>query len=94
MKNILIIIQFTIRESLARKAFLFFAGVTVLVLLGALLFFSLINFDTLMGLSQSKIADGSIGERINAIVLTIIINPLANLGLLLAIFSSASFALN
>ncbi len=91
MKNILIIIQFTIRESLARKTFLFFAGVTVLVLLGALLFFSLINFDTLMGLSQSTIADGSMGERINAIVLTIIISPLANLCLLLAIFSSASF---
>lgn len=91
MKNILIIIQFTIREALARKAFLFFAGVTVLVLLGALLFFSLINFDTLMGLSQSTLADGSLGERVNAIVLTIIINPLANLGLLLAIFSSASF---
>jgi ABC-type transport system involved in multi-copper enzyme maturation permease subunit len=91
VNNIFIIIQFTIREALARKAFLFFAGVTLLVLLGALLFFSLINFDTLMGLSQSPIADGSMGERINAIVLTIIINPLANLGLLLAIFSSASF---
>jgi len=91
MKNIFIIIQFTIREALARKAFLFFAGVTVLVLLGALLFISLIDFDTLMGLSQSAIADGSVGEKINAIVLTIIINPLASLGLLFAIFSSASF---
>ena len=91
MRNIFIIIQFTIREALARKAFLFFAGVTVLVLLGALLFISLIDFDTLMGLSQSAIADGSVGEKINAIVLTIIINPLASLGLLFAIFSSASF---
>jgi ABC-type transport system involved in multi-copper enzyme maturation permease subunit len=91
VRNIFIIIQFTIREALARKAFLFFAGVTVLVLLGALLFISLIDFDTLMGLSQSAISDGSVGEKINAIVLTIIINPLASLGLLFAIFSSASF---
>jgi ABC-type transport system involved in multi-copper enzyme maturation permease subunit len=91
MKNIFIIIQFTIREALARKAFLFFAGVTLLVLLGSLLFFSLINFDTFMGLSNTTIEDSSVGERINSIVLTIIINPLANLGLLLAIFSSASF---
>jgi ABC-type transport system involved in multi-copper enzyme maturation permease subunit len=91
MKNILIIIQFTIREALARKAFLFFTGVTMLVLLGALLFFSLINFDTLMGISNSSIVGRSVGETINSIVVTIIINPLANLGLLLAIFSSASF---
>jgi ABC-type transport system involved in multi-copper enzyme maturation permease subunit len=91
MKNIFIIIQFTIREALARKAFLFFAGVTLLVLLGALLFFSLINFDTLMGITNSSIEGRSVGETINSIVVTIIINPLANLGLLLAIFSSASF---
>ena len=91
MKNIFIIIQFTIREALARKVFLFFAGVTLLVLAGALLFFTLIDFDTLMGMSKSSGEDGIVGKSINSIVVTIIINPLANLGLLLAIFSSASF---
>jgi ABC-type transport system involved in multi-copper enzyme maturation permease subunit len=91
MKNILIIIQFTIREALARKAFLFFAGVTLLVLIGTLLFFSLIDFDTLMGMSKSAGENRMVGKSVNSVVVTIIINPLATLGLLFAIFSSASF---
>ena len=91
MKNIFIIIQFTIREALARKVFVFFAAITLLVLAGSLLFFSLIDFDTLMGMSNSSGGDLLVGKNINTVVVTIIINPLANLGLLLAIFSSASF---
>ena len=91
MMNIAIIIQFTIREALARKAFLFFAGVTLLVLMGAALFFSLIDFDTLMGMSNTPGENNMVGKSVNSIVVTIIINPLATLGLLFAIFSSASF---
>lgn len=90
MNNILTIVKFTLAEALARKVFLFFAAITLLVLLGTLLVIGLVDLETLMGITKASDQKQLMGEIVSSIEL-LIVNPLANLGLLLAIFSSASF---
>lgn len=90
MNNILQIIQFTIREALARKVFIFFGAIILLVLLGTLLVFWLVDIDTLTSMANQSGQNYMMQEIVNSLEL-LIVSPLANLGLLLAIFSSASF---
>lgn len=90
MKNIFIIIQFTLREAMARKVFIFFAIVTLFVLVGTLLVIGLIDIETLSNLGIKNDQQLIINEVVSKLEL-LIVNPLANLGLLLAIFSSSSF---
>lgn len=82
--------KYTLREALARKVFLFFAAITLLVLLGTLLVVGLVDLETLMGITNSSGEKQLMGTIVSSIEL-LIVNPLATLGLLLAIFSSASF---
>ena len=90
MSNILQIMQFTIREALARKVFLFFAVIILFVLFGTFLVFMLVDIDTLTSVANQSGHEIMIREIVSSLEL-MIVTPLANLGLLLAIFSSASF---
>ena len=54
MNNILTIVKFTLAEALARKVFLFFAAITLLVLLGTLLVIALVDLETLMGITKAS----------------------------------------
>ncbi len=88
MKNIIVITISTLREALARKVFLFFLGISAVVIIALALISAFANIP----LSSMHVS----GNRMIAsdMVTTfemIIINPLANLCLLLSIFSSASF---
>ncbi|MBT8379652.1 MAG: ABC transporter permease [Ignavibacteria bacterium] len=90
IKNVWLITLFTLREAMARKVFLFFAGISLIALLGLILVFSVVGIDTFVDIANQSGSKGVIREVVNSIQL-IIINPLAGLCLLLAIFSSASF---
>jgi len=90
MKNIYQIIQFTIREALARKVFIFFGAIILLVLVGTLLVFGLVDISTLTSVANQSGQNIMMRQIVSSLEL-LIVNPLANLGLLLAIFSSASF---
>ena len=46
MRNIFIISWFTLREAMARKVFMFFAGISLLVLIISVLVFSLVDTQT------------------------------------------------
>ena len=88
--NIIILIQFTLREALARKVFIFFGAITVLVLAGTLLVIGLVDIKTLTGVANASGQERLMGEIVSSLEL-LIVSPMANLGLLLAIFSSSSF---
>ncbi|MCH7964485.1 MAG: ABC transporter permease [Bacteroidetes bacterium] len=90
MNNIFQIIQFTIREALARKVFIFFGAIILFVLVGTLLVFGLVDINTLTSAANQSGQNIMTREIVSSLEL-LIVTPLANLGLLLAIFSSASF---
>ncbi len=89
MKNIWIMTLFTVREALARKVFIFFLTISALVILGAILVFSFSDTVSFTSFAQSNKSFG-INQAVTVLEL-FIITPLAEFGLLLAIFSSASF---
>ena len=90
MRNIRIMAISTLREAMSKKVFVFFMGISAVVLIIQLIIFSLINVDKLtkavnpMGLTISM-------QQIISSFEMMIVSPLAVLGLLLAIFSSSSF---
>jgi ABC-type transport system involved in multi-copper enzyme maturation permease subunit len=84
MKNIWIMTWYTIREAMARKVFMFFLIISVLVLIVTGLIFGLSNSVTLGS------GTNPFGNPITMVEM-VIISPLASLCLLLAIFSSSSF---
>jgi ABC-2 type transport system permease protein len=95
MKNIWIITWSTLREAMARKVFLFFLGISAFVIIVLALITSLTNASSILNnignISRGdKIGTAGIGNIITMFEI-MIINTIANLGLLLAIFSSASF---
>ncbi|HDZ58963.1 MAG TPA: ABC transporter permease [Ignavibacteriales bacterium] len=90
MKNVWVIILFTLREAVARKVFIFFMGITLLVLLIMALVFGLTDTQSIMALMNPTGEETILVDIIRNLEF-LIVNPLANLGLLLAIFSSASF---
>jgi ABC-2 type transport system permease protein len=99
MKNILVMTWFTLREALARKVFLFFLGISAIVIIVLAVITSLTDTSLILSnignISNSNKINGP--ENLSALgsIVTmfeiVIINSVANLGLLLAIFSSASF---
>ncbi len=93
MKNVLIIIAFTIREALARKVFIFFMAVTALFLIGLGIVFSLVDTSSIITAINPSNDKFILGEAIGLLEVAIA-SPLANLCLLLAIFSTASFVPN
>ena len=90
MKNILILIQFTLREAMARKVFIFFAAITVFILVCTLLVIGLIDINTLNQIVDKSAKELIVNELVSKLELSIVI-ILAPLGLILAIFSSSSF---
>ena len=90
MRNIMIMTLSTLREAMSKKVFLFFMGISAVVLIIQLVIFSLVSTDRLikavnpMGLKIPMLQIVSSFELM-------IVSPLAALGLLLAIFSSSSF---
>lgn len=90
MKNILILTWFTLREALARKVFMFFIGISLLVIVGMTVVFSFIDTNLIV----TGMAKSDSGQMLSSAVATLeymIISPLSGLCILLAIFSSASF---
>ncbi|HED05494.1 MAG TPA: hypothetical protein ENI61_02275 [Ignavibacteria bacterium] len=90
MKNILIMMWFTLREALARKVFIFFIVISSLVILGMLLI--LTSKSTTVIIQTFGKSGQAIGytQVIHALEL-IIVSPLSGLCILLAIFASSSF---
>jgi ABC-2 type transport system permease protein len=93
MKNVLLMIQFTLREALAQKVFIFFLIISLLVIIGTAILFAVADTDSLVANFNPSNDQMLLGEIVNSIAL-LIISPLASLCLLLAIFSSSSFIPN
>jgi ABC-2 type transport system permease protein len=89
MKNIWIMTWFTLREAFARKVFISFAVISVVVIILTAVIFGTIDTDSIIGSLAQQDAMG-IGDLLGALVL-MIISPLSSLALLLAIFTSSSF---
>lgn len=89
MRNIFIVTWFTLREAFARKVFIFFLGISALVILGMAVFFSLVN--TEMILSGVNNGNNQLLKDVVTALEIMIVTPLATLCLLLSIFSTASF---
>jgi ABC-type transport system involved in multi-copper enzyme maturation permease subunit len=90
MNNIWITTWYTVREALARKVFLFFIGLSTLAIIISAIVVSVLSDAAL----QSSITVHDQNLMLDQIVTSIqlmIITPLISLGILLAIFSSASF---
>jgi ABC-type transport system involved in multi-copper enzyme maturation permease subunit len=95
LKNIWVITWSTLREAMARKVFLFFLGISAVVIIVLALITILTNTSSILGnvgnfSRGNKIEVSGIGGVVTMFEI-LIINSIANLGLLLAIFSSASF---
>ena len=90
MNNIWIMTLYTIREAMAKKVFIFFLSITLLALLILLAIFSIFDVTRLLKVVTTKENLDVLKEAVLSFEL-LIINPLANLCILLAIFSSASF---
>jgi ABC-type transport system involved in multi-copper enzyme maturation permease subunit len=90
MRNIWIMTLATIREAMSKKVFVFFMGISAVVLIIQLIIFSLINVDQLTKAVDPMGLKISLQQIISKFEL-MIVSPLAVLGLLLAIFSSSSF---
>ncbi|MEO8398213.1 MAG: ABC transporter permease subunit [Ignavibacteriaceae bacterium] len=90
MKNILVLILFTLREALARKVFIFFIAISALVIIGLGIAFSIVDTNSIMT-SFNPTNDPSISSEAIGLLEIAIISPLTNLCLLLAIFATASF---
>ncbi len=93
MKNILIIISYTLREALARKVFIFFIAVTILFLAGLTFAFSLMDTNQILS-SMSKNNNPLMLAQAIGFLEVSLITPLSLLCLLLAIFSTSSFVPN
>ena len=95
MKNIWVITRSTLREAMARKVFLFFLGISAVVIIVLALITVLTNSSSILNnvgnfSKGNKIGASGLGNIVTMFEI-LIINSIANLGLLLAIFSSASF---
>jgi len=93
MHNIWITTLYTIREALARKVFIFFLGLSALAIILTAVVVNVLN-DAALVSGVNPEYNSMILEEIAASIQLIIITPLANLCLLLAIFSTASFIPN
>lgn len=87
------IIEDTFREAISRKVFLFFFGISSLVILLFLLFFSLSSVEGMIGMMNLSEDKNSIRSIIIGIQV-FIIGPLYAGGLFLSIFSASSFIPN
>ena len=90
MRNIRIMTLSTLREEMSKKVFIFFMGISAVVLIIQLIIFSFINVDQLTKAVSPMGLKVDMKQVISSLEM-MIVSPLAVLGLLLAIFSSSSF---
>ncbi|HKI79803.1 MAG TPA: ABC transporter permease subunit [Ignavibacteriaceae bacterium] len=90
MKNILVVSWYTIREAMARKVFIFFSGISGLVVIFTAVILGVTNVDSIVQGFAGKNAAPMMAEIVSKLEIAIT-TPLASLGLLLAIFASSSF---
>ena len=90
MRNIRIMTLSTLHEAMSKKVFIFFMGISAVVLIIQLIIFSLINVDKLSKAVNPMGLPISMHQIISSLEM-MIVSPIAALGLLLAIFSSSSF---
>lgn len=94
MKNIYLIIRFTIKEAMARKVFLFFAGISILAIVLTALILSVVDTQSIIEGIGSHSGNNFLIRNVVSALEIMIIAPLTGLALLLAIFASASFVPN
>jgi ABC-2 type transport system permease protein len=90
LKNIYLITLYTIREALSKKVFVFFFIISVVILIVLGLVFGFLQTNSILTTFNPSFNQFQANSFITGLEL-IIISPLANLCLLLAIFSSANF---
>ncbi len=90
MKNVAIVSWYTLKEAMARKVFIFFAAISILVVIFTAVILGVTNTQSIMTGLPGKNNLPDIGFIISRLEV-MIISPLAGLGLLLAIFASSSF---
>ncbi len=89
MKNIWLVTWSTVREALARKVIISFLVISAIVIIGLGIIFSLADVDSITTMFKQS-GNHSFEEIVSGLEL-LIVSPIASLGLLLAIFASASF---
>ena len=94
MKNIYLIIRFTLKEAMARKVFLFFIGISVLAIILTGLILGLIDAQSIITNMGNQSGNNFLLKNTVSALEIMIIAPLTGLGLLLAIFASSSFVPN
>jgi ABC-type transport system involved in multi-copper enzyme maturation permease subunit len=90
MRNVMIMTRATLREAMSKKVFLFFMGISAVVLVIQLISFSLISADQLIKAVNPMGLPIPMLKVISSFEL-MIVSPIAGLGLLMAIFASSSF---
>jgi ABC-type transport system involved in multi-copper enzyme maturation permease subunit len=90
MKNILQMILYTLRESFARKVFIFFFGLSCVSLIITGVIFGLADEAQILQSFFSSNKNMAPGNIVMMIELGIV-SPVASIGLLLSIFSASSF---
>lgn len=90
MKNIAIVSWYTVKEAMARKVFVFFAVISLLVVIFTAVILGVTDTSSIMGGFNNAKGLPEMGGIISKLEI-VIISPLASLGLLLAIFASSSF---
>lgn len=93
MKSVWIISLATIKEAFARKVFIFFLALSMLVLIIMIGTYSMLNADMLIGSINKAGGNASIKEIMSSLEL-LVISPLSGLCLLLSVFASSSFVPN
>jgi ABC-type transport system involved in multi-copper enzyme maturation permease subunit len=88
LKNIYLIILYTLRESFARKVFIFFFGLSCFSLILTGLIFGLAETDSII---NSFMGNQKFAGNIVMMIQLSIVSPLASIGLLLSIFSASGF---
>ena len=90
MKNILTVTWYTLKEAMARKVFIFYSIISILVIVFTAVILGVTNLDSIVNGFAGKNAAPMMAEIVSKLEIAII-TPLASLGLLLAIFASSSF---
>jgi ABC-type transport system involved in multi-copper enzyme maturation permease subunit len=94
MRNIYLITRFTLKEAMARKVFLFFAGISILAIVVTALVLSIVDTKSIISGMGSQPGIDFLVKNIASTLELMIVSPLTGLCLLLAIFASASFVPN
>ena len=90
MKNVLTVTWYTIKEAMARKVFIFYSIISILVIVFTAIILGVTNLDSIINGFAGKNGAPMLTEIVTKLEISII-TPLASLGLLLAIFASSSF---